>query len=207
MNFDLEIQKYGVSRETIDKIYSFVEILTEWNNKLNLVSKAAINEIWERHVLDSLQLIKYLPNDVKNIVDIGSGSGFPGIIIAIMTKEIFPNAKIKLVESITKKTVYLKDVCFRLGLDNVEVLNQRVENGVFKDVDVITARAVASINILCGYTNKIGGKKTILLLLKGKRYLEENEEALKYWRYHMNVSSNLYSNDGVVLSITDVRKV
>lgn len=179
MSFDEEVLKYNVSRETLQKLKDFKALLLEWNQKINLVSKNAENELDFRHILDSLQLLEYIDNNAKLIIDIGSGSGFPGIVLAIALQEKIPEAKIVLVESITKKTVYLKDVCCYLGLTNVEVINNRTENVVFKDVDYITARAVAAMDKIFNFTKTICSKNTRLLLLKGKSGNEELTEAKK----------------------------
>lgn len=206
MNINNEIESYNVSRETKRKLGDFVALLREWNEKMNLVSKKSLEEVWERHVLDSMQLIKYIYPDDLNLVDIGSGSGFPAIVLAILLQEINPKSKLTLVESITKKTVYLNDVRLRLGLDNVEIKNIRVENGVFKNVDLITARAVASLSDLFGYSFTIGNKKTRMLFPKGKSYKEEENEANKSWIYNREVHLNCYYEDGVILEVTNLRK-
>ena len=206
MDIDLELQKYYVSRETIGVFSAFINILEEWNSKINLVSKNSLAEVWSRHVLDSLQLINYIPSTAVNIVDIGSGGGFPAIILAIALKEKNPAAKITMVESITKKTLYLNDVCTRLQLDNVQVINDRVENLPLKNVNIITARAVASLNILCGYAAKIGNKNTELLLLKGRSFAVEQKEAAQNWRYDCQTFTNQYCPDGVIAKITNLRK-
>ena len=206
MDVVAELNKYNVSRETICKLQKFAELLSAWNNKMNLVSKKSLDDVWERHILDSVQLIKYIPVDTKILLDIGSGAGFPGIVLAILLQEKYPSAKVILVESITKKTMYLKDICHQLALSSVEILNQRIENTVFKKVDVITARAVASLNVLCGYISKISNKNTTILLLKGKSYVQEELEAAPHWQYSSKIHPNLYSADGVVMEIKNVRK-
>ena len=206
MDIDLELQKYYVSRETINNFSAFINILEEWNSKINLVSKNSLAEVWSRHVLDSLQLINYIPSTAVNIVDIGSGGGFPAIILAIALKEKNPAAKITMVESITKKTLYLNDVCTRLQLDNVQVINDRVENLHLHNVDIITARAVAALDVLCGYAHKIGGKNTELLLLKGKSFAEEQREAMQNWNFECQTFANHYSEDGDVVKINNLRK-
>ena len=206
MDIEQEILNYGVSRETLQKIKDFVTILQEWNSKINLVSKNSIKDVWVRHVLDSVQLIKYLPQKTTHLVDIGSGSGFPGICLAILMQELLPQAKITLVESITKKTVYLNDVIQKLGLANASVMNLRVENGVFKNVSVITARAVTDLNTLMLYQNKIGDEKTIGLYLKGEKYKEELVCAEKNWHFNLRETPNKYAENGIILQITEVRK-
>lgn len=200
-----ELSKYNVSRETYKKLQDFVVLLSEWNTKMNLVSKNSLSDVWVRHVLDSAQLIDYIPNNVKHIVDIGSGSGFPGIVLAILLQEQNPQAHITLVESITKKALYLKNVAENLGLNSVEVVNNRVENAVFKNVDMITARAVASTDILCGYADKIGNKNTEMLLLKGRSFADEEAEAGKRWIYTREIYKNKYSDDGVIVRIKNIR--
>lgn len=210
MNIEEEIFSYNVSRETYDKIDSFVKLLTEWNQKMNLVSKNSLADVWVRHVLDSAQLMTYLPTDLRHLVDIGSGAGFPAIVLAIMLQEKNPAAKITLIESINKKTVYLSDVREKLGLNNVQIVNDRVENinriTVFKDIDVITARAVAALDVLCGYAKHIGGPKTKLLFLKGEKWAEEDTMAQNRWQYDLTVYPNKYFLDGVVMELLNLRK-
>ncbi len=207
MDIDFELQKYDVSRETIQKLKDFVTILRDWNEKMNLVSKKSMEDVWGRHVLDSLQLMEYLPAAVKSLVDIGSGAGFPGVVLAIAMQEKFPTAQITLVESITKKTVYLKDVCQKLGLNNVTVENNRVENIVFKNIDVITARAVAALDVLCGYAYKIGSKQTEMLFLKGQSHAQEDAAARQKWRYDADICPNRYADGGVIMKLRNLRKL
>lgn len=207
MSFDEEVLKYNVSRETLQKLKDFKVQLLEWNQKINLVSKNAENELDFRHILDSLQLLEHIDNNAKLIIDIGSGSGFPGIVLAIALQEKIPEAKILLVESITKKTVYLKDICGCLGLTNVEVINNRAENIVFKNADYITARAVATIDKIYNFTKTIYSKNTRYLLLKGKSGNEELQEARKKWTFKVNSFANKYCADGYLYEIFDLRKI
>lgn len=206
MDINQELSHYNVSRETIAKLQQFAELLKEWNQKMNLVSRNSIDVLWERHILDSAQLIEYIPLTTKKLLDIGSGAGFPGIVLAILMQEKIPQARITLVESITKKTLYLKDVCEHLKLSNVRVENTRVENLQISAPDVITARAVAALDILCGYMAKISGANTESLFLKGQSYKEEIAVAQKQWRFDLDVLPNKYSEDGVILKISRLRK-
>lgn len=203
MNLEQEFLQYNVSRETFKKTEAFVALLTEWNKKMNLVSKNSISDVWMRHVLDSLQLIKYLPS-VQTLVDIGTGSGFPGVILALALQEHQPQAKVVFVESIAKKTVYLKDVCQHLGLRNVEIINDRVENISVKNVDIVTARAVAALDVLLGYAFHLRAAE--MVLLKGESYEDEVREADKHWVYDMEKSDNAYSQNGIILKISNLRK-
>lgn len=206
MNIADEITNAGISAQEYEKLQQFVALLTGWNAKMNLVSKNSLKDIWSRHILDSAQLLTYLPRDLNHLVDIGSGAGFPGVVLAILLQERKLAVKVTLVESITKKTVYLKDVCTKLNLQNVEIINNRVENAVFKNVDVITARAVAQLDVLCGYAKRIGNPKTKLLLLKGQKWVEEDETAQNHWQYDLTIYPNKQCIDGVVMEITNLRK-
>lgn len=210
MDIAQEIKNLGIGEQEYLKLQNFVALLAEWNEKMNLVSKNSFADVWVRHVLDSAQLITYLPKNLKHLVDIGSGAGFPAIVLAILVERIIPEAKLTLVESITKKTVYLNDVVQKLGLKNVEIINDRVENidknTVFKDVDVITARAVAQLDVLCSYAKHIGNANTKLLLLKGQKWAEEDTLAQNHWQYDLTIYPNKYCLDGVVMELLNLRK-
>ncbi|MBQ9270924.1 MAG: 16S rRNA (guanine(527)-N(7))-methyltransferase RsmG [Alphaproteobacteria bacterium] len=206
MDITQELQKYDVSRETIEKLRVFVSLLQEWNTKMNLVSKNSLTEVWLRHILDSLQLIQYIPANTELLLDIGSGAGFPAVVLAIVMQEKMPNAKWILVESITKKTVYLNDVSAKLGLKNVQIENIRVENLKLRNINVVTARAVAALDVLCGYASSMSGKNTKCLFLKGKTYQEELQKAREKWLFDCITHQNIYSDDGVLLEISNLRK-
>ena len=210
MDIAQEIKNLGIGEQEYLKLQNFVALLAEWNEKMNLVSKNSFADVWVRHVLDSAQLITYLPKNLKHLVDIGSGAGFPAIVLAILVERKMPEAKLTLVESITKKTVYLNDVVQKLGLKNVEIINDRVENigknTVFKDVDVITARAVAQLDVLCSYAKHIGNANTKLLLLKGQKWAEEDTLAQNHWQYDLTIYPNKYCLDGVVMELLNLRK-
>mgnify|MGYP003294540159 CR=1 FL=1 len=98
---------YNVSRETFSKLEVYHSSLLEWQNKFNLVSKNSLDDAWNRHFIDSIQLVEYIPDDAKSLIDMGSGAGFPGMVLAILLNERTPYLKVTLVESITKKTLYL----------------------------------------------------------------------------------------------------
>ena len=117
------MKTYNVSRETFKTLSDFVQILNEWQQKMNLVSPNSLKEVWTRHIADSYQLYQYLNSDAKLVYDIGSGAGFPAIVLAIAAMVDQRKAQFKLIESITKKTVYLNDVKKRLNLNNVEIIN------------------------------------------------------------------------------------
>ena len=204
--FSSNYAKASVAEEFWCRIQKFVALLEEWNLKMNLVSKNSMSEVWTRHVLDSAQLFPLLPTNLQKLVDIGSGAGFPAMVLAVMLQAKHSPAEVIMVESITKKAAYLQDVSQKLGLTNVRVINDRVENIAFNNVDVITARAVAALDVLCGYICKAGSKHTHTLLLKGQGYATEEAEAQKYWQYQKKIYSNKYSDGGVIMDLWGIRK-
>ena len=191
----------------MQKLQALVTLLADWNAKMNLVSKNSLAEVWTRHVLDSAQLVAYLPADMRRLTDIGSGAGFPALVLAILLQALNSPAEVVLIESIGKKATYLRTAAQQLELANVRVINDRVENTVFKDVaaDVITARAVAALDVLCGYAVKIGGRQTRALFLKGQSYVAELAEAQKHWQFSSHVYPNKYSADGVMIQLWNIR--
>lgn len=200
------ILKYNVSRETYSNLESYVALLREWQNKFNLVSKNSLEFVWERHIADSAQLFNYISDDVKLIYDFGSGAGFPALVLAIIAKEKRPDIKFKLVESIGKKTLYLNEVKTQLNLENVEIFNDRVENLKLPVADMITARAMTSLDNLFKYSILFSDKKTKLLFPKGKSYNEELDEARKNWNFKFSVHENQLCSDGVILLFENLRR-
>lgn len=198
--------EYGVSRETFNNLQLFADMLKERNQKVNLVSRKSVDDLWNRHILNSAQLINYIPGNTRTLLDIGSGAGFPGMVLAILMAEKMSAAKIILTESIGKKAAFLNDVKNELKLDNAVIKNDRVETLNNVKPDIITARAVASLDILCGYAYKLSGKNTESLFLKGKSYKEELAEAAKNWKFVSEVYPDKYLSDGVVLKLTRIRK-
>ena len=201
------IQTYNVSRETFKILSDFVDILTDWQAKMNLVSSKSLPEIWTRHIADSLELYQYLNTDAKKVYDIGSGAGFPAIVLAIAAQGQNRQTCFKLIESITKKTLYLNDVKNKLGLKNVEIINDRSENLKLPPANFVTARAVANLNKLFSLALPLTDKKTVLILPKGKTYQEEIIEAKKIWAFDVIIKKNHVSDDGVVLIVSNLRKL
>ena len=171
----------NVSRETLDKLELFLKILFKWNKKINLVKD--VDNIWHRHIENCMHVCKYIENSLK-IADIGSGAGFPGIIIAIMN----PECHITLIETNTKKSIFLTEVISNLNL-NCRVINNRVEKTNLREFDIITCRAFASIKKLFDLIKNNVSRETKYLLLKGENFQKEIDEA-----------QNLYSFDYKILA-------
>lgn len=197
---------YNVSRETFKSLSDFVELLTAWNAKMNLISRNSVAEIWTRHIVDSIQLYQYLNADAKRVYDIGSGAGFPAVVLAIAAKEKMPDLSFTLIESITKKTVYLNDIKSKLDLKNVQIINDRSENLRLPAPDFVTARAVANLNKLFSIAFPLVGKNTVLILPKGETFLNEIKEAENFWNFDCKIKKNTVHDKGVVLLVSNLRR-
>ena len=200
------MEKYNVSRETYDKLKTYESLLREWQGRFNLIGKGTIENIWERHFLDSAQLINFIPNTAKKMCDFGSGAGFPGMVLAIMLQEKTPYLKVTLVESTGKKTMFLNQVKQDTNT-NVEILNCRVENLSTQKFDIITSRAMTNLNNLLAYAYPYCKKETLCLFPKGKKYAEEIEVAKKGWHFDCQIKYSEQSSEGKILLINNIVKI
>lgn len=169
-------QAFDVSRETISRLQAYHDLLVKWQKAINIVSPKTLDEIWSRHFADSAQLAERIPQNAK-VADLGSGGGFPGLVLAIMR----PDLEMHLVESDLRKSEFLKNVS-RETKSGARVHNDRAEN-VLESIGpgIITARAFAPLVEILEMTKSVPGAP--LLLLKGKMALEEVEEARKKFNF------------------------
>ncbi len=200
------ITTYNVSRETYQKLEKLVGLLQVWQEKFNLVSRNSLSDVWMRHIADSAGLFKYITPEVNSVYDVGSGAGFPALILAIMAQETRSSMRFTLIESVTKKTLYLKTVKDELDLNNVTVINARTEGLDLPPADVVTARAVAALDKLLNYVFKLTTCRTKLIFPKGKSYQIELKKAFKNWNFNLSVQPNEQSADGVILLLENLRR-
>ncbi len=199
------IEEYNVSHETFNQLKTYQSLLNEWQEKFNLVSRSSLEDAWNRHFLDSAQLINFIPEGAKTLVDFGSGAGFPAMVLAVMAKEKTPYLKVTMVESIKKKTVYLNEVSVKTNTC-VNIINDRIENIAPQKFDVITSRAMTALSELLKYALPFCGTKTICIFPKGKNYAAELTEAHKHWRFNCRIEASKISAEGKILIITNITK-
>jgi 16S rRNA (guanine527-N7)-methyltransferase len=191
--------EFKVSRETLGKLQKFVDLVLKWNQSINLISKSTEAEIWERHVLDSLQIVDLTKK--KRVLDIGTGAGFPGVVLSIVA-----NVSVILVEKNSKKCTFLHKVRSEVG-SNFEIINQAIEDVSVEKIDVITCRGFASVEKILELTGRYIHKDIKLVLLKGENYKTEVEEARKVgWSFSMDIVESITNKKGAVLTLSDVRK-
>ena len=200
LNYDFLINKICVSRETCDLLRLYYDMLVSWNKKINLVSRKSIKTTWNRHFLDSAQRWLYLPQKANKWLDFGSGAGFPGLVIAFISKELKPDLKIVLVEKNKKKALFLNEVVNKIGL-NVEILSNNVELIRPQRADVITSRAFGKLDHLLKISYKHQNKDTTALFPKGINFTEEIIISKKKWSYELERIKNIIDSNSFILKI------
>jgi len=196
-----------VSRETEERLQTFVALLLQWQQTTNLISPATIANLWTRHVADSLQLIDLAP-DANVWVDFGSGGGFPGIPVACVLAGR-PGAKVHLVESNGKKAAFLREAIRATGVP-VVVHHKRIEDcgDSFGDkADVVSARALAPLQILCDQAFALIGQGAIGLFPKGQDVAIELTEAAKCWRIEAERAPSHTSPDGCIVVVRNLARL
>ena len=195
-----------VSRETITSLIKYEDTLIKSNKTLNLIGNSTIKDIWIRHFLDSVQVIDFIDENDKTLVDIGSGAGFPGLVLAIILKSRKIPLKIKLIEKSPKKVKFLKNLINELQL-NVEVINQNILEEPIKFFDdVFIARAFKPLKMILQLMhNKAKNWKKIFIFL-GKTGKKELLQASKSWDIEYKQRVSVTSNDSTVIEINRLKK-
>jgi 16S rRNA (guanine527-N7)-methyltransferase len=193
-----------VSRETLERLRRYAEILVKWQKSINLVSPESLNDLWRRHILDSAQLRAFLPPEARSLIDMGSGAGFPGLVLAILS---VPD--VHLIESDSRKCVFLAEAARTAGLavgQNPTIHRARLEEIADLRVDVVTARACAPLVQLLAYAEPFLHDHSICLFPKGGRVDEELTEAEKTWRMAVERFPSLSDPTGTILRIRQVAR-
>jgi 16S rRNA (guanine527-N7)-methyltransferase len=198
------IRVIRVSRETIFRISEYLRVLGDWRERINLIGPGEGRHLWRRHVLDSLQLLKNISASDNSLADLGSGAGFPGLVLACVLAER-PGATVALIEKSVRKSQFLEAAIREVGLP-ARVLNQRLEvEGEAERFDLVTARALAPLPRLLGYAHdwlKPSGKA---LLMKGRDAAAEVAEARETWDFDLSLTPSLTSPEGQILSVSALR--
>ena len=194
-----------VSRETIISLNKYEEKLIKANKTLNLIGNSTIKNVWNRHFLDSAQVIDFIDKNDETLVDIGSGAGFPGLVLAILSKDKKIPIKINLIEKSPKKVKFLKEIIKDLRLD-VNVLNQNIfEDRKILSQDVLVARAFKPLKIILKLIHSKAENWKKIFLFLGKTGERELLEASKIWDIGYKQRMSVTSNDSVVIEINKLK--
>ncbi len=192
-----------VSRETLEKLREFRALIERWNPAINLVSRGGLEHVWDRHILDSAQLFNLKPEVADSWVDLGSGGGFPGVIIAILAEMSCSNLKVTLVESDRRKAAFLSQSVRVLGLDcEVEVV--RIEDLEPRGASVISARALAPLVDLIGHAKRHLATGGTAIFPKGAGADQEVAAAHKKWKFDLVEHQSQTSPSGRILVLKDI---
>ena len=193
-----QVAARSVSRETFEKLKRYVALLEEESTRQNLVSASTLDEIWERHILDSAQLTKFEPRSGASWVDVGSGAGLPGIVVACLV-----DGPVTLIEPRRLRAEFLHKVVKSLGLD-ASVTCGRAER-VGGSFDVITARAVASLENLLRISQHLSTGKTVWALPKGRSAHKELAEAQRSWQGEFHLERSVVDRESWIVVAAGVR--
>ncbi len=198
--------KLNVSRETLTRLETLADLLVKWNPRINLVSKSTIDDLWTRHILDSVQVLRSAPATVEHWVDIGSGGGFPGLVIALMSAEPEAPEKVTLIESDQRKCAFLRTVLRETGV-SATVVTERIEKAVPQNADVLSARALADLSLLCGFGERHLSASGAAVFPKGARWEKELQSAQESWSFDCEVVKSITDPEAVILKIGELKRV
>jgi 16S rRNA (guanine527-N7)-methyltransferase len=189
-----------VSRETLARLKAYAGLLQDWNSRHNLVSPKSLEDVWRRHFWDSAQLAVLVPPNARSLADLGSGAGFPGLVLAEMLRD---RVAVTLFEATAKKCDFLKAAAQRLELQ-VSVQNTRMEDASPEAFDVVTSRACAPLPKLLGYAQHFVGPNSVCLFLKGQNVGAELTEAHKSWKMKVRQIPSLTDPSGMILELREL---
>ncbi len=199
MNKKEIISQFNLNKIQIEKIDFFIDSVVSYNKHTNLIGKSTVENFWNRHVLDCLQVTKYINNKKLKILDIGTGAGLPGLLLSVVGYQ-----KVLMIDSVKKKTDFVKTIIKELSL-SAKTLNKRIEKPPITQHDVIVSRAVAPLVRLLTYARMYSNKNTTSLFLKGRSVNNEIDIAMKKYSFSFTKFESLSSSDGCVLQIQKIK--
>jgi 16S rRNA (guanine527-N7)-methyltransferase len=191
-----------VPRETMERLEAFVELLRSENDRQNLVSRASLGDVWQRHIVDSAQLVRFVDDAAGSWLDLGTGAGFPGLVIPL-----FHSADMVLVESRRLRAEFLRSGASVLGVeDRVEILCSRLEAVQSRPFDVISARAFAPLPKLLDLAERFSKPETVWILPKGRNAKSELEDAQSSWQGDFRLEPSLTDDEAQIVVASRVRR-
>lgn len=197
INYPFEKYDINVSVETRKKFNRYAELLLKWQKAINLISETTVEDMAERHFLDSVQLIKFIPDKKITLVDMGSGAGFPGMILAMLDIE-----NVHLIESDIRKATFLREVS-RETNTKVFIHDDRIENVHIKSIDLITARALAPLKDILTFASNLSETPVTILSMKGEKSNEEIQKAKKKYKFIFEEFQSITDKTGKILKINN----
>lgn len=194
----------NVSRETLERLERFAAVLEKWNPRINLISRSSLPHLWDRHIADSVQVFR-CTTPQGHWVDLGSGGGFPGVIIAILAADEAPDLRVTLVESDQRKSAFLRTAAREAGAV-CDVISRRIEAVEPLQADILSARALADLDTLLGFTERHLKPGGVALFPKGVTWEKECTAARKRWNFAAEAITSKTDPDAVILKIEGVSR-
>lgn len=190
-----------VPRETLARLEALVSELKRWNKRINLISRATEETVWKRHVHDSVQLWAFAPDAARRWTDLGSGAGFPGLVIAAVAADARPDMTVALIESDQRKCAFLASAARAMAV-SVDIVNARIESADAVPSDVVSARALAPLTKLLDYAQRFCHQGTVCLFPKGREADSELTEARADWHIDLHRHRSATDPLGTIFEIT-----
>ncbi|UWQ79302.1 16S rRNA (guanine(527)-N(7))-methyltransferase RsmG [Leisingera sp. S132] len=195
----------NVSRETMQRLDVFDKVIHKWNPKINLVSRSSMDQLWTRHIADSIQVFRCVGTP-DHWVDIGSGGGFPGLVVAILAADEAPGMKVTLIESDQRKSAFLRTAARECGVP-LSVISGRIERVEPQNANVLSARALASLEDLIEFADRHLASDGTAVFPKGENWKKEVDKTRQRWRFEMETARSLTEPEAVILKIRGVERV
>jgi len=193
------VSEFVLNKTQVDKIDFYLSLIIKHNKHTNLIGKSTIENIWDRHVLDCLQLTKHITNKKLRILDLGTGAGLPGVLLSIAGHQ-----KVLMVDSVKKKTDFVRKIIKDLSL-TAKIQNKRIEKPPTSQHDIVVSRALAPLVKLLTYARMYSNKNTTSFFLKGKNAISEIDIASKKFFFEFKKIKSLSSDDGCILKINNIK--
>lgn len=206
MLVDLTRTGLNVSRETVDRLEHFHALLQKWSPRINLVAPSTLADARERHIVDSAQVFALAPRDATTWADLGSGGGFPGLVVAILARDLAPDMRVTLIESDQRKCTFLRTVLRECEVA-ARVITQRIEALDPLATDVLSARALAPLPLLLEFAERHLKPGGLALFQKGAQWENEVTEARRQWQFRANPVTSITEQKSVILKIEGVSRV
>lgn len=195
--------RLDVSRETEARLAHYLNLLRKWNPRINLVANGTLDDAVTRHFSDSAQLVSLRPSPGPSWVDLGSGGGFPGLVVAILLEEIRPDTTVTLIESDRRKSVFLRTVIRETGI-SARVISARIENAPPQNATTVSARALAPLSKLLIYVERHMRATGTAFFPKGETWGKEARDAQSQWQFSCTAHTSRTNPKAVVLEIGDL---
>lgn len=193
-----------VSRETLDRLEHFEAAVLKWSPKINLIARNTYSEVWDRHIMDSVQIAALVKDRPSHWSDLGSGGGLPGIVLACLGAEIWPEAHFAMIESDARKSAFLTLISREMGLD-VTVTRARIEAAAPSEGSHVSARALAPLPLLLDYCHRHLAQGGTALLPKGRNHTQELDAAAQSWHFQHETHVSRIDPDSVILVVRNLR--